>query len=775
MKSRPAFTLIELIIVIVIIAVIASVIFFAVNPSKRIGDAQNAIREHEALELKQGIERFIADNVVIPNTLTQLVVGTEYMLVTPNGETAGTCNCSSLNANISRIDLAGLLSAYVPNLPVDPEAIGDDTGYYIKHTSGNLFSVGYCNEYSDNAVISESPATFCGDASCNGSETCLTCSTDCGICPASPTVSDAGRFPANGQQVSLGVITPTTPLSWSAWTDPNGDTVEYYTTIWTQSGACEAGNVLESSAWSTATTYNIVGPIYTSWIYSWKTKGRSQGLSDDSAFNTCYSWTNSNPKSSCPFLYLWDGDKYEYLTDIKGQNIGFPSTHSRSKKTDYYIPNQVPLNGFLAENGIYKLKFRESLKEMNYFDELKLILVDHPEGYDIISSTADDRLTFEYKEQQNILYSIKDPRLPISAIDQDGYDVLAQVSAIDNILAQDYSNDKSFVELDFGQLNPEHSKLVIDGWSIYQLAREKREQVMPYVEVLDENNMWIKANDFGFISGDMKTIVVDLANKFLTNDYRVRIHFGYNQVSATLLDRIRLDDSEPIDFEIKSVALTQADLYHAGFDSYEYANEDHRVENVQDVNGEDVKQFYFYGDFTKYGDVKELLDQVDDQFVIFRHGDALDVSFPDLDKPQAGYERTPILYADIFYKIFYEDKSGKYGLAKDPMSIYPLPFKGMSQYPYDTAIENYPSDSLHNEYLNKWNTRVCEEGEDYCYDSETGYRILTSQQKEELDIASTRILNGPAGTTSSIDSHARDVANIEYATKYYGYFYSGNQ
>jgi hypothetical protein len=229
-------------------------------------------------------------------------------------------------------------------------------------------------------------------------------------------------------------------------------------------------------------------------------------------------------------VYLWDGDKYEYLTDIKGQNIGFPPSHSRSKRTKYFIPNQVVLNDYASDNGVYKLKFRESLKEMNYFDELKLMLVDHPEGYDIISSTADDRLTFEYKEQKNVLYSVKDPRLPIKATDQDGSDVLAQVSTIDNILAQDYANDKSYEELDFGQLNSEYSKLVIDGWSIYQLAREKKDTVMPYGEVPDVSGVWVKVNDFGVVSGDLMTIAVDLANKFLSDDHRVRIHFGYNQL-----------------------------------------------------------------------------------------------------------------------------------------------------------------------------------------------------------------------------------------------------
>lgn len=154
MRSSRGFTMIELIVVVMIIAVVASVMFFAINPAKRLGDASNAIRDQNALELKQGLERLVADALTVPDTLNSLVNGT-YMLVTTGGSTEGQCSCTSLNQDIDRIDLAGLLNNYLPTLPVDSAATGNDTGYYIQKNANNSFLVGHCYEYSD--VVAEAP------------------------------------------------------------------------------------------------------------------------------------------------------------------------------------------------------------------------------------------------------------------------------------------------------------------------------------------------------------------------------------------------------------------------------------------------------------------------------------------------------------------------------------------------------------------------------------------------------------------------------------------
>lgn len=796
--GKKGFSLLELIVVVGAIGIIAVTIFFSLKSDDKMGKTNNAVRVQDATAIEQAIKTALLDSDTLPATITDITADTYYSLVIAGGTTSGQYTCDNISQDIDRIDIASVITPYIGgSMPVDPDiSSGDDTGYYLIRR-GNLFDIGNCNSYkycgdnacngSENASTCETdcPAScgdgycthtedanscaadcpaVCPDSYCTHSEDCSSCEADCGACVSNspPVVSDAGRWPADGQSTSLGYGDPSIPIYWDAWTDPDLDVVEYYVQLWNQTASC-SGTELENSGWITDTSYDITGPIYINWRYSWQVRGRSQGQSDETAYNTCYDWYNANPKASCPFLYTWDGDKYQYVTDLKGQNIGFPATHNKAKKTKYYVPNQVPLNDLKPEDGVYKFKFREVLNEMDYFDELKLMLVDHPEGYDIISSTADDRLTFESEYQVAELYTVKDPRSPISAIDQDGHDVLSRLLDVDNISPQDYQNSESYVEVDFGQLDPSNAKLVIDGWSVYQLARPKKDKVMPYVEVLNKQGEWEKVNDFGFISGDLKTIVVDLSNRFITNDYRVRIHFGYNTVNAMLIDRIRIDDSEPIDLDIKTIELSAAELYHAGFDPYQYANEDHRILGAEDLHDKDLTNSYFYGDFTRYGDVKELLNYADDKFVIFRHGDALDVSFDDIAPPKQGYERTPVIHADVFYKIVYEDNSGKYGTIDDPYSMYPLPFKDMSQYPYDTSVENYPYDKDHREYIDQWNTRVCEEDKDYCYDKETGFRILTLDQKEGLDVAYQRIKEGK--------ELPNDVANVEYAKKYYNYSY----
>jgi hypothetical protein len=106
------------------------------------------------------------------------------------------------------------------------------------------------------------------------------------------------------------------------------------------------------------------------------------------------------------------------------------------------------------------------------------------------------------------------------------------------------------------------------------------------------------------------------------------------------------------------------------------------------------------GRYTREGDVRELLARADDRFVVARPGDEIALSFDAEELPAvpAGWTRTFLLYAGGFSKEMDLNSSS-------PDQLSPLPFHGMSRYPYD-APEAYPSSAAHREYLERYNTRV---------------------------------------------------------------------
>ncbi len=159
-SGTKAFTLIELIIVIAVMALLAAVSFIAVNPSKRMADAKDAVRASESISLVKALEQAIAEDYTILESIT-IPENQPYMLVTENGDDSGTCNCNTLDRPISKVDIAGLFKSYFgDNIPTDEEAIGDDTGYYILRTN-NTFKVAPCYAYGDEFVyVPSEPETI---------------------------------------------------------------------------------------------------------------------------------------------------------------------------------------------------------------------------------------------------------------------------------------------------------------------------------------------------------------------------------------------------------------------------------------------------------------------------------------------------------------------------------------------------------------------------------------------------------------------------------------
>jgi hypothetical protein len=105
------------------------------------------------------------------------------------------------------------------------------------------------------------------------------------------------------------------------------------------------------------------------------------------------------------------------------------------------------------------------------------------------------------------------------------------------------------------------------------------------------------------------------------------------------------------------------------------------------------------GNYTRYGDVKPLLAEVDDRMVIMGSGDEIQLRFTAAALPPlpAGWKRDFLLLVDGWAK----DADANTAFSQ---TVLPLPFHGMSSYPYP-AGQSYPRDPIHDEYQKEYNTR----------------------------------------------------------------------
>jgi hypothetical protein len=105
------------------------------------------------------------------------------------------------------------------------------------------------------------------------------------------------------------------------------------------------------------------------------------------------------------------------------------------------------------------------------------------------------------------------------------------------------------------------------------------------------------------------------------------------------------------------------------------------------------------GDYTRFGDVRPLLDKSDDCFVIMGHGEEITLQFSvaDFGPVPAGFVRSFVLKTDSYCK-----DMDLY--TASPTTVEPLPFHGMSGYPYEST-EHYPDTDATRRYRSLYNTR----------------------------------------------------------------------
>ncbi len=416
--------------------------------------------------------------------------------------------------------------------------------------------------------------------------------------------------------------------------------------------------------------------------------------------------------SSCPHLFAWNGSHFEFVSDFGGMGgIGYlltPDSYSKPDPTEYLpIPNLKP------RDGEYILQVLEPIEEVVYFDEAKLIAVDHPIGTKVYPH---EMMAVSVAPPPFELFCFKDPIEPLRAVDHRGIDVTEKIHKIDRCYAGATDLDsrftgyaeEHFVELDFGErlkaVSPQ-SRLVLFlhgsveyAYSSTNFAASQAGMRLraPSIFAL-RNGTWIELfQEVGYPAGIRHMMTLDVTGRVLASDQQIRISSNME----LYWDRIFIASiPETPELHVQEVSVKNADLHFLGYPRGYSPDGRHPILYDYDNVDRGVAWKIMEGNYTRYGEVAELLEKADDCYVIMGRGEELTLRFSvdAFDQVRAGYQRSFILKTDSFCKDM--DLYSAY-----PDTIEPLPFHSMSHYPYGLN-EKYPDDEKRREYQRRFNTR----------------------------------------------------------------------
>src|SRR5208282_1392853 len=199
--------------------------------------------------------------------------------------------------------------------------------------------------------------------------------------------------------------------------------------------------------------------------------------------------------SSCPTLFVWDGERYQFVGDMLGAGVvGHwvgPGQRDIPRPTEYIKVDRTTIR---EKDGKLSFRFMEPLEEAVYLDQVKLLAVDHPADLDVFPNEyfASNPPYPNFK-----VVASRNARPPAAAHDEHGHNVLP------DLLAHRYFGDFALtqfsgfaklhtLELDLGE--PYHGGplwLLLHGDveyysanSMYAASQAGVESSSPYVEAL---------------------------------------------------------------------------------------------------------------------------------------------------------------------------------------------------------------------------------------------------------------------------------------------------
>jgi tetratricopeptide (TPR) repeat protein len=420
--------------------------------------------------------------------------------------------------------------------------------------------------------------------------------------------------------------------------------------------------------------------------------------------------TEQRLKGSCPFLFAYNGKQMEFVKDTVpwgsaiGLRINTLGTAQVAATEEWY---KIGRNQLVPRDGYYDLRITAELWETYYYDQLSLMVVDHPADTEIF---VDER--FVIPAPKPAITTVSTPRPIVSAKNDNGNDVTSVVNKLDGNYLDTFGRGKyqgvtrdHYVEIFLGNDAPANGPLwlIAQGWmhptdsSInVAISQGQQEQAKALsLEVPDGKDGWEVAKpNLGFPAGRKKICLFDLSNVFKPGTERkLRLHTNL-EVYWDLLEWAV--EAPGATSKITQLNPDVADLHYRGYSVVTQANAS--SPEVPDYNRFSAsKQIWrdLIGYYTRFGDVRELLLRADDRYVIMNAGDEMSFRFAAPAAPPAGWVRDYVIVGDGWIK------DGDYN-STFSKTVLPLPYHAKNL--YETPPGRLEDEWVYRRHSDDWQT-----------------------------------------------------------------------
>ena len=414
--------------------------------------------------------------------------------------------------------------------------------------------------------------------------------------------------------------------------------------------------------------------------------------------------------SSCPFLFTWNGSRFEFISDfLGGGEMGYleepPGQRNTPDPVEYV---RVTADQLKPRDGKYEIRVTNELEEAMFLDRAQLLLVAHPSDVEVYPNAGLRSTPEPFR-----LITTRGALPPIAAIDDRGHDVLDAVSRLDRKFVDGFASDRirgyALPHALTLTLPPAgaggHRTLLLTGWTDYAFSVDNYaasqsglKMALPALQIEDGHGGWRTViDDIGFPAGRPQTVTVDLTGKVPAAQTRVRI------VTSMKIywDRILVDTSPgAAPLTMTRLDPARATLSWRGFSAEGSPDGREPFGYDYDKVSAETPWKLLPGRYTREGDVRELLLATDDRFVIARTGDQIALSFDAASLPglPQGWTRTFLFYGDGFSKEMDLHSAS-------PDVLEPIPFHGMKHYPFAPS-EHPPLTAAQASDVERYHTRI---------------------------------------------------------------------